>query len=44
MKIYYDFQILRVQKYGGISRYFKDIFGIKEGTNTYKKYRLECMY
>lgn len=71
MKIYYDFQILRVQKYGGISRYFyelynhindkelaqvkvgclfnrnryfEDICGIKEGTNSYRKYKLECTY
>ena len=26
MKVYYDFQILRVQKYGGISRYFYELY------------------
>ena len=26
MKVYYDFQILTEQKYGGISRYFFELF------------------
>ena len=43
MKVYYDYQILRLQSYGGISRYYYDLFStIKNGNLA--EVRIRCYY